>query len=75
MSGRNTVWKFRDFSISQILRETNFWDSRSAKSAILTHLEALNFNLEEFLHFFRAGIFKINKIQTPKLAQTAVLEL
>ena len=27
------VWKFHDFSIAQILREINFWDSRSSKSA------------------------------------------
>ena len=31
-----TVWKFHDFSITHILREINFWDPRSAKSAILT---------------------------------------
>ena len=36
------VWKFHDFSIAQILREINFWDSTGAKSAILTQLEALN---------------------------------
>ena len=36
-----TVWKFQEFSITQILREINFEDFRSAKSAILTHLEAL----------------------------------
>ena len=28
--------------ISRFLREINFWDSRSTKFAILTHLEALN---------------------------------
>ena len=33
-----TVWKFHDFSITQILREINFGDCRSAKSAILTYL-------------------------------------
>ena len=38
-----TVWKFHDFTIIQILREINLWDSKSAKSVILTHLEALNF--------------------------------
>ena len=37
-------WKFFNFSISQILREIHFEDSRSAKSAILPHLEALNFD-------------------------------
>ena len=38
-----TVWKFHDFSITQILREINFGDSANAKSAILRHLEVLNF--------------------------------
>ena len=37
----NTVWKFHDFSVIQILREVNFGGSRSAKSAILTNLEPL----------------------------------
>ena len=32
------------FSITQILGEINFWDSRSAESAILTNLEASNFD-------------------------------
>ena len=45
------MWKFHDFSITQILREINFWDSWSAKSAILTHLEALNFNFYDFFQF------------------------
>ena len=39
----HTVWKFQDFSITQILCEIKFMDSRSAKSALLTHLEALKF--------------------------------
>ena len=38
-----------DFSITQILREINFGDSsRSAESAILTQLEALNSDSYEF---------------------------
>ena len=36
-----TVWKYNDFSITQILREINFEDSRIVKSATSTHLEAL----------------------------------
>ena len=36
-----TVWKMRNFSITQILREIDFVDSSSAKSAFLKHLEAL----------------------------------
>ena len=46
--------------IIQILREINFEDSRSAKSAILTRLEALNFNFHEFLHFLKAEINPTN---------------
>ena len=37
------MWKFANFSITQILREINFGDSRSAKAALLTHLEAPDF--------------------------------
>ena len=40
-----TVWEFHDFHIIQILREINFGESRSAKSAILTRLEVLNFDI------------------------------
>ena len=69
------MWKFKDFSVIQILRETNFGDSKSAKSAINTHLEDLNLAFYEFLHFLEAGIYQINKIQSPKMAKTAVLEL
>ena len=47
------VWKSQDFSITQILREINFVDYISAKSAISTHLEALNFDFYEFLYFLR----------------------
>jgi len=50
----------------QILRETNLGDSISVKSAIFTHLEALNSDFNEFLHFSRAEIDQINKIQSLK---------
>jgi len=50
------VWKFHDLSITQILPKINFWDSTSEKSAILTHLEALNFDVYEVLHFLKAKI-------------------
>ena len=51
-----TVRKFQDFSITQILREIDVGDFRSAKCAILTHLEALNFDFHDFLHFLNAEI-------------------
>ena len=43
MHAENTVRKFYHFSITAILREIKFGDSRNAKSAILTHSEALHF--------------------------------
>ena len=51
------------FSIAQILREIKFEDYRSAKSAIFTHLQTLNFYFHAFLHFLKADVHKINKIQ------------
>ena len=58
----NTVWKFHAFCIFQILREINFEDFWSAKSAILPHLEALNFDIYDFLHFLKAEIDQMEKI-------------
>ena len=62
------MWKCHSYSITQILREINFGDSRSAQSAILTRLEALDFDLYEFWHFMSAEICQINsdKLQFPQ---------
>ena len=59
----NTVWKFHDFSITYILREINFEDCVSAKSAISTHLEAMNFVL---LHYLKAEIDQMKTIHRLK---------
>ena len=56
LSGVFTVWKFQNFAITHILREINFGDSTRAKSAILTHLEVLNFAFYEILHFLKTEI-------------------
>ena len=63
------MWKYHDFSITQILREIKFGDARSAKYAIFMHLEALNFDFYEFLHFLKAEIYQFNKIQSPFIGQ------
>ena len=60
------MWKSLDVSVTQILREINFGDSRSAKSAIFTNSEALNFDFYEFLHFQKADFHQIDQIQSPK---------
>ena len=49
--------------------EINFEDFWSAKSAILTLLEALNFYFYLFLHFLKVEIDQINQILGPKKGQ------
>ena len=60
-----TVWKLHYFSITWILREINFRDSRSAKSAILTRLEARNFDFLGFSYFVKDQMYLINPFQNP----------
>ena len=64
MKVTHTVWKYHDFSITPDVQEINFEDSRSAKSANLTYLEAVNLDFYEFLHFLSTAIYLINKIQS-----------
>ena len=56
-----TMWKFQDFSVTQILREINFRECKSAKFAISTNLESLNFDFYEFLQLLKAKIYQVNK--------------
>ena len=58
--------EFYWFSITQIFREIKFGELKSAKSAILTHLGAMNFDLYEFLHFFNARIDQIKSSKNGK---------
>ena len=39
----HSMWKFQDFSVDQILREINFGESKSSKTAVFAILGALNF--------------------------------
>ena len=65
----STVWNCHDFSITQISREINFGNSWSAKAAILTSLEALNFDLYGFLHFLKAEYYQMDHFQSPKICK------
>ena len=58
--------KFQHFSVTQILRETNFEESRSEKSGIFAILEALKFDFYWFLHFLKAKIDKIDSLKNGK---------
>ena len=61
-SMRVTVWKFCDFPITQILREINFGESRSSKTAIYACFEAsdfgnlVNFHLKKLQNFIKIKI-------------------
>ena len=56
-----TAFKLQDISIIQILRQIEIGESRSAKSAVYTHLQALNLDFYEFLHFLKAENCQIDK--------------
>ena len=72
------MWKLQDFSVNQILREINFVSSGCAKSAILTHSVALNFDIYEFLHFLKAEMYqvaiKLTKFRALKMAGLEILD-
>ena len=65
-----------NFYITKNLRKINFWNSRSAKSAILIHLEALNC---DFLLIFalseRQKMTKFANFRAYKMVKTAVFAL
>ena len=67
-----TVWKFQDFYATQILREINFWDSVSSKTAIFAILKALNFGFNEFLHFVRAEMCPKLRFRASKMIKFAL---
>ena len=69
------MWKFHDFSIAHILREIKFEDSRSAKTAISTHLEVLNFDFYELLHFLKDEIHTNQQTKPPKWSKRQFLTL
>ena len=58
-----TVWKFHNFPITQILREINCGDSKSAELAISTWI----------LHFLKAKIYQKKYFRAPEIAKMAFL--
>ena len=72
----STVWKFHNFSITQILRDSKVGDFRGAKSAILTHFEALIFLFWGiFCPFCRPKIYQNTKFRASENAKMAVFQL
>ena len=60
------MWKIQDFCITQILREINFVNSRSAKTAVFANLGAVN-----FVHLVNCQIPKY----VPKFRETKCVKI
>ena len=58
------MWKFHDFSVTQIFRGINFGESRGAKTAVFAILGALNF--VNLVHFSLQKMRKFIKYQSSK---------
>ena len=60
-----TVCKIHNFFwVIQILRESKIGECRVSKSTFVPHLGPLNFDFNELLHFLKAEIDQINKLQS-----------
>ena len=49
------MWKLKKITAAQNFREINFRNFRGPKTAIFTHVEGVNFDFCEFLHFLKTG--------------------
>ena len=70
-----TMWKFQDFSATQILREFNFCNFKDPKSAILTISAALNFTFLRTFDIFKCVIFQTSQFKASKIVKTADFDL
>ena len=61
------VLKFHDFSVTQILCEINFAESKSSKTPVLAFLGALKMiDFVKFCIFSKVEIDQMSEIQSPK---------
>ena len=68
------MWKFPDFYVLQILREINFRESKSPKTAGFAIFEALKFvDLVNFSHPKSAKIHRNEKSEPLKVLQWQIL--
>ena len=58
----NVHWKFQNFCVIQILREINFGESRSCKTAFLAIFRALN-----FIDLVNSSLPRMQKIMKMKI--------
>ena len=68
-----TVWKCHTFSIRSILLEIKLGDSRCAKCAISTDLEAIDDDFYQYSYFLKAEIYQNCKFRAPKIVKNSSL--
>ena len=66
---KGTVWKFQDFSITQILREISLRNSESSKTPIYAILDALKFDFSQIWPFFKVEIDLKPKFNPSEIAK------
>ena len=64
------MWKFYDFSVTQILREINFGEFRGSKSAIFAIFGALN-----FVYWVNSSLQKVQKFIEIKIQSLSMCEI
>ena len=64
--------KWHNVETSLFFRHSDFWDSRIAKSAVSTQLEALNFDFYDFFHFLKAKMFQYKIYRARKNAKYSI---
>ena len=69
----STVWKHGSFSATQISSETKFGNFETSKIAILTTLEALNFDFWSLLGLKNDQIYQNQNSEPLKLSKTVDL--
>ena len=70
-----TMWKFQDFSTTQILREINFGHFEAQKTAIWTIWAALDFEFLGTLTLSNVKFFQKSKFEASKIVKTEVFDL
>ena len=56
------MWIFQDFSVTQILREVKFWDSRGAETAVFIILRAV-----KIVNVVNLSLLKVQKFINIKI--------
>ena len=70
------MWKFHDFSVTQILREINFAESRRSKTDVLAILEDFqNDHFDKFQPSENAKIHKKSQFRTSKCVEMTYFAL